>query len=163
MVLAQCRSRYDRTVDSKRWRPTTTGTGHRSLALISPLVSTASRSPARRIHNPLLHPHPDTHLPAHTPAARSSHPVPCVAPCVRITVHHQLTLWRCPYRCAPSAGTVTLGNVPAGATAVRYLWYSAPCTNRLFRCPIYAVVPALGSLSGELDALPLGPFVADLT
>lgn len=62
-----------------------------------------------------------------------------------------------------AAGTVTLGRVPAGATAVRYLWEDAPCTLQPFQCPIYTVVPALAPLSAEPDALPLGPFVANLT
>ena len=66
---------------------------------------------------------------------------------------------------APSspALTVTVGPIPAGASAVRYLWTSAPCGNAApFQCAIYVTAPTLGSLSGELDLLPLGPFLFPL-
>lgn len=62
-----------------------------------------------------------------------------------------------------SNGTITIGSVPAGPSAIRYLWYSAPCGNAApYQCPVYVKVQALGSLSGELDSLPLGPFIMKL-
>jgi hypothetical protein len=54
---------------------------------------------------------------------------------------------------------VILGGCPHGARAIRYLWYMAPCTQQPYRCAIYVPVPPLGSQSGEMDWLPLGPFV----
>ena len=64
-----------------------------------------------------------------------------------------------------ATSSVTVGPAPAGAKAVRYLWYQSPCgddSKVRYRCPGYVKVEALGGLSGELDALPLGPFVAKL-
>ena len=59
--------------------------------------------------------------------------------------------------------SVTLGNVPANATRLRYLWMSNACTTELFKCPVYVTVePLQGGLSGEHDFLPLGPFLADI-
>ena len=54
---------------------------------------------------------------------------------------------------------VSVGGADVAPTAVRYLWYDTPCSNAPYSCPVYAVVPALGELSGELDHLPLGPFM----
>ena len=64
---------------------------------------------------------------------------------------------------APSKGSVRVP-IPSGVapTAVRYLWYDTPCGNQPYRCPVYAKTKALGSLSGELDFLPLGPFIRQL-
>ena len=62
-----------------------------------------------------------------------------------------------------TAAAVVLGNA-SGASAVRYLWYMAPCTQTPYRCPIYAMVKALpGRLSGEKDFVPLGPFIQNLS
>ena len=71
---------------------------------------------------------------------------------------------------ASAGDTVVFGPVPAGAKAVRYLWgtSSAPCGNTdgpvqiPYNCAVNIKVPALGSLSGEFDTLPLGPFIAML-
>ena len=64
-----------------------------------------------------------------------------------------------------TADAVTVGNVPASATSIRYLWYSNACgIAALYACPIYVnVVPLQGGLSGEEGFLPLGPFIADLS
>ena len=55
-------------------------------------------------------------------------------------------------------GTLLLRGSPKGARAIRYLWYEAPCTQWPYRCAVYAAVSPLGSESGEMDWLPLGPF-----
>jgi hypothetical protein len=60
---------------------------------------------------------------------------------------------------APNATIITIGPVPAHAKAVRYLWYGSPCGMIKYECPVTAKVQALGSLSGQEDFLPLGPFV----
>lgn len=57
--------------------------------------------------------------------------------------------------------SVTLAAV-TGATAVRYLFQTAPCTAEPYACAVYVSVPALGDLSGQWDFLPLGPFVLAL-
>ena len=65
--------------------------------------------------------------------------------------------------------SVTIGTMPGNGngncTAVRYLWYEAPCgdNRKRFNCPVYAAVPSLGSLSGQYSFLPLGPFIRNLT
>ena len=46
--------------------------------------------------------------------------------------------------------------------ALRYLWYTTPCGVQPYRCTVYAQVPALRGLSGELSFLPLGPFIVQL-
>jgi hypothetical protein len=56
--------------------------------------------------------------------------------------------------------TITLSGAPAGARAIRFLWYTTPCSMDPFKCPVYVRVPALGSETGEREHLPLGPFVA---
>jgi hypothetical protein len=59
-----------------------------------------------------------------------------------------------------SADTVTLGDAPPLAKAVRYLWTNSPCgSNNPYQCPVYAKVAPLGTLSGEDKNLPLGPFI----
>ena len=58
-----------------------------------------------------------------------------------------------------SAGTVVLSGSPPGGRAIRYLWYEAPCTQQPYKCAVYAEVAALGPESGEMDWLPLGPFI----
>jgi hypothetical protein len=63
----------------------------------------------------------------------------------------------------PNATIVTIGPVPAHATAVRYLWYGSPCGMIKYECPVTAKVQALGSLSGQEEFLPLGPFVMALS
>ncbi len=57
-----------------------------------------------------------------------------------------------------AGGTLVLSGSPKGARAIRYLWYEAPCTQQPYRCAVYAAVPPLGSQSGEMEWLPLGPF-----
>jgi hypothetical protein len=57
-----------------------------------------------------------------------------------------------------NGGTLLLSGSPKGARAIRYLWYEAPCTQWPYRCAVYAAVSPLGSESGEMDWLPLGPF-----
>jgi hypothetical protein len=63
---------------------------------------------------------------------------------------------------APNATVITIGPVPAHATAVRYLWYSSPCGMIKYECPVTAKVQALGPLSGQEEFLPLGPFMMTL-
>jgi sialate O-acetylesterase len=64
--------------------------------------------------------------------------------------------------------SVTVGPAPAGAKAVRYLWYSSPCSPYAgqpqvpYHCPVYTDAKPLGGLTGEGDMLPLGPFVMAL-
>ena len=58
--------------------------------------------------------------------------------------------------------SVSVGPIPANATAMRYLWRTAPCGNFPYKCAVYAKVSPLGTLSGQMDALPLGPFVTKL-
>lgn len=58
--------------------------------------------------------------------------------------------------------TVSVGPVPRNTTAIRYLWRTAPCGNFPYKCPVYAKVSPLGTLSGQMDVLPLGPFVTKL-
>ena len=73
-----------------------------------------------------------------------------------------------------SGKVVTIGSVPPNATRVRYLWWGNPCglghcsgsgrsivCDKMAKCPVYITVQPLGALSGELDFLPLGPFVSD--
>lgn len=60
------------------------------------------------------------------------------------------------------ADSVTLGSVPTNATQLRYLWYSNPCGMKTYECAIYTKVKPLGNLSGELDFLPLAPFIQTL-
>ena len=63
---------------------------------------------------------------------------------------------------ATTATTVSVQAV-AGATTVRYLYYSSPCTLQPYKCPVYTNVTPLGPLSGEdQDFLPLGPFIMAL-
>ena len=60
---------------------------------------------------------------------------------------------------ATTATTVSVQAV-AGATAIRYLYYSSPCTLQPYKCAVYTNVTPLGPLSGEdQDFLPLGPFI----
>jgi hypothetical protein len=64
---------------------------------------------------------------------------------------------------AHTADSVTLGDVPANATRLRYLWYANACSTERFKCPIYVTVdPLHDGLSGEHGFLPLGPFIADI-
>ena len=51
---------------------------------------------------------------------------------------------------------------PESALALRYISTQAPCTKFLFQCPLYTAVSRIGSLSGELDFLPIGPFVVEV-
>eukprot|EP01043_Picozoa_sp_COSAG02_P051933 COSAG02_NODE_5529_length_4252_cov_7.756080_3_plen_185_part_00 len=57
-----------------------------------------------------------------------------------------------------AGGTLMLSGSPKGARAIRYLWYEAPCTQQPYRCAVYVAVSPLGSESGEMEWLPLGPF-----
>ena len=60
-------------------------------------------------------------------------------------------------------GVVKLSGVSAGASKVRYAWYSNPCGESCFQCAVYVgVAPLPGALSGEESFLPLPPFVMDL-
>lgn len=64
------------------------------------------------------------------------------------------------------AGATIILPIPSGCVvprAIRYIWYDTPCSNYPYMCPIYVSVPALGGLSGELDSLPLGPFIANIS
>jgi len=65
-----------------------------------------------------------------------------------------------------TTSSVTVGHVPCQSgkcpTKIRYLWYSNPCGEGQYGCAVYAAVKPIGSLSGEHDILPLGPFIADL-
>ena len=64
-----------------------------------------------------------------------------------------------------AGATITLP-LPAGCVApraIRYIWYDTPCSNYPYMCPIYVTAPALGGLSGELDSLPLGPFILSIS
>jgi hypothetical protein len=68
---------------------------------------------------------------------------------------------------APCTGTthstVTIANVPAAATQLRYNWYSNPCGPACFGCAVYAIVAPTGTLSGETEPfLPLPPFAMTL-
>ena len=46
--------------------------------------------------------------------------------------------------------------------ALRYLWYDTPCGNYAYQCPLYTAAPPLGSLPGDAESLPLGPFIQSL-
>jgi len=61
-----------------------------------------------------------------------------------------------------SADSITIGAIPTNASKIRYLWYSNPCGMNTYQCAIYTKVQPLGNLSGELDFLPLAPFIQDL-
>lgn len=64
---------------------------------------------------------------------------------------------------ATTSGSVVVSPIPDGASAIRYLWYGAPCGNaRPYQCPVYAKVTPIGALSGQYDYLPLGPFIREL-
>jgi len=52
---------------------------------------------------------------------------------------------------------LSLANVSAAPTALRYLWSTTPCSADRLACPVYHPVPKLGRLTGESDTLPLGP------
>ena len=72
------------------------------------------------------------------------------------------TTWKnAPIKSA-TGNTVTIGPVPAGAKAVRYLWYGSPCGMIKYECPVTTKVEPLGTLSGQEEFLPLGPFVMGL-
>jgi len=59
--------------------------------------------------------------------------------------------------------TVGTADFPAKGIAIRYLWNMSPCTLTPYSCPVYVKVESLGTLSGEFDLLPLGPFIAELS
>ena len=61
-----------------------------------------------------------------------------------------------------TATSVTVSGVPKGATKIRYNWWSNPCGEDCFKCGVYVTVTPIGTLSGELDFLPLPPYFADL-
>ena len=65
---------------------------------------------------------------------------------------------------AASGMSVTISGVPKGSSRVRYLWYGNACGLGLFQCAVNVKVsPLKGDLGvGQLDFLPLGPFIADL-
>jgi sialate O-acetylesterase len=58
--------------------------------------------------------------------------------------------------------SVTIGALASNASKIRYSWYSKPCGLDLFGCAVYTGTTALGNLSGELDFMPLPPFIQDL-
>lgn len=61
-----------------------------------------------------------------------------------------------------TSNSVMMGPVPANSSRVRYAWYGNACGLGLFQCAVYTKVKPLGKLDGELDFLPLAPFVMDL-
>eukprot|EP00937_MAST-01D_sp_MAST-1D-sp2_P005515 g5515.t1 len=70
--------------------------------------------------------------------------------------------WVSAHITAHNRSSVTLAGV-AGATQLRYLWYSNPCGLRPFGCAVYAAAkPLVEGLSGEQPFLPLPPFFAHL-
>eukprot|EP00040_Diaphanoeca_grandis_P038616 m.256893 g.256893 ORF g.256893 m.256893 type:complete len:558 (-) comp34804_c0_seq1:142-1815(-) len=69
------------------------------------------------------------------------------------------SLWHTVPITSSSATTVTVGSAPPNPKAIRYLYYSAPCTAATYMCAVNIKTTALGSLSGQYDFLPLGPFV----
>merc|ERR1712113_976108 len=58
--------------------------------------------------------------------------------------------------------SVTIGPIPANATKIRYLWYGDACGLECFQCAVYTGAQILGELTGELDFLPLPPFIQAL-
>merc|ERR1712217_536035 len=73
-------------------------------------------------------------------------------------------LWRSVPIAAVTGNSIIVGTaaIPAKGTAVRYLWDASPCTKEPYKCPVYVKVNKLGTLSGEFDSLPLGPFIKNL-
>lgn len=61
-----------------------------------------------------------------------------------------------------STTSVTVSGVPKSATKIRYNWWSNPCGEDCFKCGVYVTVTPIGTLSGELDFLPLPPYFANL-
>lgn len=61
-----------------------------------------------------------------------------------------------------SSDSITIGSIPGNTSQLRYEWYSNPCGMNTYECAIYTKVQPLGNLSGELDFLPLGPFIQAL-
>ena len=60
------------------------------------------------------------------------------------------------------ASNATAAGLPP--TALRYLWYTTPCTMQPFRCPVYVKVrPIAGGESGEMEYLLLAPYIANVT
>ena len=95
----------------------------------------------------------------------------CVCLCVCFTWGSNLSSggkWLSVAISAHSHDTVTLGDVPADASKLRYNWYSNPCGEHCFGCAVYAQVSPLGeepwykALSGEEPFLPLAPFVMEI-
>lgn len=63
---------------------------------------------------------------------------------------------------AHSKNSVTISAIPSNATKVRYLWYNNPCGLSCYECAVYTSTQPLGTLSGQLDFLPLAPFIHQL-
>jgi len=63
---------------------------------------------------------------------------------------------------AHSANSVTISKIPSDATKLRYLWYYSPCGLSCYECAVYSSVLPLGNQSGELDFIPLAPFITSL-
>ena len=61
-----------------------------------------------------------------------------------------------------STTSVTVSGVPKSATKIRYNWWSNPCGEDCFKCGVYVTVTPIGTLSGELDFLPIPPYFASL-
>lgn len=61
-----------------------------------------------------------------------------------------------------TATAVTIPQVPTAAKKLRYNWYDNPCGYGCFECAVYVNVNKLGNWSGEMDFLPLPPFMVDL-
>lgn len=61
-----------------------------------------------------------------------------------------------------NASHVRITGVPAAASTLRYAWYSNPCGEDCFSCMVYIGVRPIGQMSGELDFLPLPPFITDV-
>lgn len=65
---------------------------------------------------------------------------------------------------AQTSDTVTIASPSehAQGNKLRYNWYSNPCGEECFDCAVYVRVKPIGNLSGELDFLPLAPFIMDI-
>jgi len=75
---------------------------------------------------------------------------------------HNNGTWRNSPIATVAGMTITVGSVPAAATRVRFLWYNNPCGAAPYGCPVYTRVAPIGSETGEMAFLPLGPFIMDL-
>jgi sialate O-acetylesterase len=74
-------------------------------------------------------------------------------------------VWHSTPIAASTKNSITVGRAPAGALAVRYLYYTSPCTLKPYNCPAnYQGAAPLGNLSGETETtFPIGPFVLGIS